>query len=237
MRLNRIAPASRRSVCRAQFSEGHRTRGRRIINPTCRRKIALFPLSLPHTGIGPRPGRGRRDRRIERHAAWSRQLLNAASRSPARVVFRHLAILPNPDPQGTLERRCDGDFQEHGLLNPRGPVSIRRQLNGQAACLLPAITGLGSGPKRFGRSLLKGRPAHRRCSNRAGAIGASTRSRRTPTLACLFPRDVDGRPGPIPLRCPILASTQSGLQTRGWCASGRGSLVVVGSAAPDRSPV
>lgn len=61
---------------------------RRMIILTCRRKIALFPLPLPHTGIGQRPGRGRRGRGIERHAVWSRQLLNAASRSPARVVFR-----------------------------------------------------------------------------------------------------------------------------------------------------
>ena len=118
MRLNRIAPASRRSVSLAQFSEGHRTRGRRIINPTCRRKIALFPLSLPHTGIGQRPGRGRKDRGIERHAAWSRQLLNAALRSPARVVFRHLAILPNPSLEAP-ERRYGGDFQGQGLRDPR----------------------------------------------------------------------------------------------------------------------
>ena len=89
--------------------------------------------------------------------------------------------------------------------------------------------------KRFGRSLLKGRPAHRRCSNRADAVGASTRSRRTPTLACLFPRR--GRTaGTDPAPMPDPGITQSGLQTRGWCASGRGSLAVVGIAAPDRSP-
>ena len=127
-------------------------------------------------------------------------------------------------------------FKDRGCVTHVVARTMRWQLNAEAACMSRAITGL-VWEKRFGRSLLKGRPAHRRCSNRAGAIGASTRSRRTPTLACLFPRDVDGRPGPIPLRCPILASTQSGLQTRGWCASGRGSLVVVGSAAPDRSPV
>jgi hypothetical protein len=82
------------------------------------REIALFPLSLPHTGIGQRPGRGRRDRGIDRHALWVRQLLNAASRSPARVVFRHLAILPNPSPEAP-ERRYGGDFQGQGLRDPR----------------------------------------------------------------------------------------------------------------------
>ena len=144
MRLNRIAPASRRSPCRAQSSRRDQTRGRRIIIPTCRRKIALFPLPLPHTGIGQRPGRGRRGRGIERHAAWSRQLLNAASRSPARVVFRILAILPNPSPEAP-ERRCGGDFQNRGCVTHVVARTIRWQLTAEAACMSRAITGLVNG--------------------------------------------------------------------------------------------
>ena len=102
-------------------------------------------------------------------------------------------------------------FKDRGCVTHVVARTMRWQLNAEAACMSRAITGL-VWEKRFGRSLLKGRPAHRRCSNRAGAIGASTRSRRTPTLACLFPRDVDGRPGPIPLRCPILASRNPGFK-------------------------
>ncbi len=153
MRLNRIAPASRRSPCHAQSSQRDQTRGRRIINPICRRKIALFPLPLPHTGIGQRPGRGRRSRGIEHHAAWSRQLLNAASRSPARGVFRNLAILPNPSPEAP-GRRCGDDFQDRGCVTHVVARTIRWQLNAEAACVSRAITGL-VWEKRFSRSLLR----------------------------------------------------------------------------------
>ena len=113
--------------------------------------------------------------------------------------------------------------------------------------ILTILAGVGSCPARSLVSLMgktvqsvpaKGRPARQRCSNRAAAIGASTRSRRTPTLLFAYSQKAwtESRDRSRS-DCPILASTQSGFQTRGWCASGRGSLVVVGIAAPDRRPV
>lgn len=109
------------------------------------REIALFPLSLPHTGIGQRPGRGRRDRGIDRHALWVRQLLNAASRSPARVVFRHLAILPNPSPEAPLNACMAVTFKDRGCVTHVVARTMRWQLNAEAACVSRAITGLVNG--------------------------------------------------------------------------------------------
>ena len=127
-------------------------------------------------------------------------------------------------------------FKDRGCVTHVVARTMRWQLNAEAACMSHAIIGLANGKNglvgpRQGptctTTLFKPR---RRC-------WGSTRSRRTPTLVLPVSSKEDGRPGPIPLRCPILASTQSGLQTRGWCASGRGSLIVAGIAAPDRSPV
>ena len=163
--------------------------------------------------------------------------LNAASRSPARVVFRHLAILPNPGPQGSLERRYDGDFQKHGLLNPRGPVSIRCQLNGQGCLLTPRDHWTWKWTKTVQSVPAKGRPAtptlFKTCRCRWGFNSVTT----DPNSCLPVPTRRGRRAGTDPAPMPDPGITQSGLQTRGWFASGRGSLVVVGVAAPDRSPV
>ncbi len=87
-----------------------------------------------------------------------------------------------------------------------------------------AVTGL-VWEKRFGRSLLRA-DLHDNAVQTALPLSGLQLGLDGPRLFfCLFPRDVDGGPGPIPLRYPVLASMQSGLQTRGWCMAGRGSPV------------
>ena len=127
-------------------------------------------------------------------------------------------------------------FKDRGCVTRVVVQTMRWQLNAEAACMSHAIIGLVNGKNglvgpRQGptctTTLFKPR---RRCWG-FNSVTTDPNS----CFACFLERGRRAGTDPAPMPDPGI--TQSGLQTRGWCASGRGSLVVVGIAAPDRSPV
>ena len=124
---------------------------------------SLFPLSLPHTGIGQRHGQREKRQGEEAHPDRTSSLKGASPcyRRERFPVLSHCSDFPI---------RCEG------LLGPRGLTTIRRPHDGARR-----LASSPCGSKRLPAADDQAADAHRRSSDRADVAVAPTRFRRTTT--------------------------------------------------------
>ena len=162
--------------------------------------------------------------------------MNAALRSPARVVFRHLAILPNPSPEAP-DCRCGGDFQGQGLRDPRRRSDDALANERRGRLHVPRDHRSRNGEKRFGRSPLRADLHNDAVQTAPPMLGLQLGHDGPQLFFCLFPQKrTEGR-------------DRSRSDARSWHQRNPGfkladgalqageALLLPAIAAPDRSPV